>query len=96
MTNPALLVRGPIELRVTRWRCPHCPRSWSSRARTFDHIARCWRNPALRCCKTCQHFTPYEPAIDYPEHCDVGVPLNQIDGGGTSLVTNCDSWAAAA
>lgn len=49
---------SPIPVRVTRYRCPHCPRTASSRARSVEHMARCWRNPEARGCKTCRHFEP--------------------------------------
>ncbi|HEY9415037.1 MAG TPA: hypothetical protein VIQ30_09790 [Pseudonocardia sp.] len=63
----------PIPFRVTRYRCPHCPRTASSKARTVEHIGRCWRNPAARGCKTCKHFdNTYE---DYGEDCAAGVDL---------------------
>lgn len=95
MTRPDLLVPGPVELRVTRWKCPHCPRSASTRARSFDHIGRCWRNPARRGCKTCVHFVPYNPAVDEAEHCAAGVDLIHLDGGATTLRVDCDTWEAA-
>lgn len=63
----------PIPVRVTRYRCPHCTRSASSKQRCREHIARCWRNPDAKGCKTCKHFdNTYE---DYGEDCNVGVDL---------------------
>jgi len=46
----------PIKYRVTRFRCPFCTRSRSSRKLIADHMARCWKNPAVRSCVTCRHF----------------------------------------
>lgn len=64
---------APIAVRVTRYRCPFCARSHSSRGRAAEHIGRCWRNPEARGCKTCRHFdATYE---DYGEDCDLGVDL---------------------
>lgn len=64
----------PIPLQVTRYRCPHCARTASSKSRTREHMARCWYNPAVRGCKTCKHFdNTYE---DYGEDCNVGVDLS--------------------
>ena len=47
-----------IRLKVVRFQCPHCHRTHSKRAAADAHIARCWRNPQARACKTCAHFTP--------------------------------------
>lgn len=64
----------PIPVKVTRYRCPHCPRTGSSKARARTHMARCWYNPAARGCKTCKHFdNTYE---DYGEDCNAGVDLS--------------------
>lgn len=64
---------APIPVRVTRYRCPHCARSHSTRTRCVQHIGRCWRNPDARGCKTCIHF-----GVDitgYGEDCVAGVNL---------------------
>lgn len=63
----------PIPFRVTRYRCPHCPRTGSGKARVAEHMARCWRNPAVRGCKTCRHFVTWMG--DYGSDCAVGVSL---------------------
>jgi hypothetical protein len=74
-------VTAPIPVRVLRYRCPHCPRTGSSKARITDHISRCWTNPAAHGCKTCRHYRPGIPGeIDtgWPgemEHCAAGVSL---------------------
>ena len=61
----------PIAIRVTRYRCPTCARSHSTKSRCREHIARCWFNPEARGCKTCRHFEfGYEG-----EECAVGVSL---------------------
>lgn len=71
----------PIPVRVIRYRCPHCARSHSARARCVEHMARCWSNPGARGCKTCAHFQAAQPAeIDTgwpgePEGCASGVDL---------------------
>lgn len=78
----------PIPVRVTRYRCPHCVRSHSSRSGAVRHIARCWFNPDARGCKTCAHFEPADDACgctpgcnwgnsgqSIPEGCAVGVDL---------------------
>ena len=67
---------APIATVVTRWRCPFCPRSLSSKSRMVEHIGKCWRNPAVRGCKTCKHFEPYNMLAD-EESCSAGVELSR-------------------
>jgi len=70
----------PIAVQVTRYRCPFCPRSLSSKTRMVEHIGKCWNNPAARGCKTCRHFMPdeSEPDVGYvePEQCAADVGLS--------------------
>jgi len=81
----------PIPFKVTRYRCPHCPRTASSKARMVDHIGRCWTNPEARGCKTCAHYAQnYEGA----EFCAVGVDL-AVGDGATSPIVHCDLWEAS-
>jgi hypothetical protein len=74
-------VSQPIPVRVTRYACPHCPRTHSSRQRAVAHMGRCWYNPAAKGCKTCEYFMPAEHAdyvSGYPgadEYCMRGVGL---------------------
>lgn len=83
----------PIVVRAVRHQCPYCRRTWAKRAAAVAHIARCWHNPAVRGCKTCANFWPFEPGGCYsreaPERCGVG---RDITAG---LVTGCRQWAAA-
>lgn len=78
----------PIPVRVTRYACPSCSRTHSSKAGARRHIGRCWYNPEARGCKTCKHYEPAEPSGDYcfpgrfcrcnegtEESCAVGVSL---------------------
>lgn len=67
----------PIPFVVTRFRCPFCPRTASSKKRTAEHIGRCWHNPQARSCKTCKHYEPAEPSGDY---CFPGRPCNCNEG----------------
>lgn len=86
----------PIPVRVTRYQCPHCQRTHSSRRRAVDHIARCWYNPQARGCKTCRYFIPEQIADPrdwvpgMPEGCAVGVDLS-----GRPACPGChgDGWA---
>lgn len=60
---------------TVRWRCPHCRRSWSSKARANEHVAVCWRDPTKRACLTCKHHqTGYPGGYEeppHPEECEV-------------------------
>lgn len=83
----------PIPLVVTRHQCPHCRRTWAKKAPATAHIARCWKNPAARGCKTCHHHTPweegpYQPHPGFPEQCEEGRSLKE------GLHTGCPLWAA--
>lgn len=50
------LVDLPMPVVVSRHQCPFCRRfTRADAAQVRDHMTRCWRNPALRCCKTCTH-----------------------------------------
>lgn len=64
---------GPIPIKVTRYGCPHCGRTASRPVRTREHMARCWKNPEVRGCKTCKHFEPYGP--EWGDACNAGVDL---------------------
>lgn len=92
----------PLELHVTRYKCPHCPKSYSKKPTTIEHIGRCWLNPSARSCKTCEHRV--EPDYDYgansPEDCSVGVelPLHPRNNGNPefrTLPVHCPKWEPA-
>lgn len=86
---------------VTRYRCPHCGASRSKQAAAQAHADRCWKNPALRGCKTCVHFERgrvercdcgHPHCEDYdvqPDICLVGRDL--VDG---KPVIECPKWKA--
>lgn len=93
----------PIPFVVTRFRCPHCGRTASSRTRTRQHMGRCWFNPEARGCKTCKHFEPYGP--EWSDSCEVGVDLTEqvpdaLDPFGeyrkAGPIVNCVKWEAQA
>ena len=92
-TAPTTLV-----VTVTRHQCPHCRRTWAKRAAAERHVARCWRNPENRSCKTCAHLMPAEEG-PYPEHpgwpeeCSKGRELP--DESGVPL-TGCSLWGPTA
>jgi len=89
----------PIPVVVTRHQCPHCRRTHSKKAAAVAHIARCWKNPANRSCKSC---ALYEPAVwgepCFPgrwcdcnteaEHCLAGIALEP----NAMPVTSCPKW----
>ena len=88
----------PIAVKVTRYRCPFCRRSWSSRKRAADHIGRCWLNPEARGCKTCEHWQAHywEPIFadtgervacyELAEACRADVDIS------AGLRVNCPLW----
>lgn len=95
----------PIPVVVIRHQCPHCLRTRAKKSTAITHIARCWRNPANRACKSCAHFTPdYSviPDSDYPSPpevwespatCDADVDLPDRE---QMPVTNCPLWKQSA
>ncbi len=96
--EPAL---EPERIQVTRWRCPHCGRSRSSRSATVAHMARCWHNPGARSCKTCEFFEfDYdEPHVGYVgkgDVCGKNVELPVDVRGRTTLAVGCPQWKLAA
>lgn len=85
---------APIPVRVLRYQCPFCSRSASRPGRTREHMARCWRNPEARGCKTCKNFEPFEPGepevglADVDEGCAAGVNLT-----GHPACTTCGGYS---
>lgn len=91
---------APIAFKATRYRCPFCPRTGSSKARVTEHMSRCWTNPEARGCKTCEHFRDgydacgCEPGCNWgnsgepiPESCAAGVDLT-----GRPQCVACKGW----
>lgn len=46
----------PTPVKVTRYRCPSCGRTYSGRSGAREHMGRCWYAPENRGCKTCRWF----------------------------------------
>ena len=65
----------PHEITVRRYVCPHCNRGRSTRKSAVAHMARCWRNPANRSCKTCVWFAPADGISD--DRCSKGVVVGK-------------------
>lgn len=86
---------SPEQITVTRWRCPHCRRSWSSRRNATTHIGRCWHNPAARGCRTCQNFRA--GGVNSPETCAAGLqlPAHPRQPGDTTLAVGCGAHQLA-
>jgi hypothetical protein len=85
-----------IAIRVTRYQCPHCHRTRSTRRAAEAHIARCFKNPEARSCKTCAAYQPPEG----PDYSESGRPIYpgcaeschggvDISGG---LKVGCEHW----
>lgn len=92
----------PIPVVVTRHQCPFCRRTRAHKAAAVAHIGRCWFNPAVRSCKTCQHLDvdPGGPSC-FPERpCDCNRGgrecLEGIDLDGGKVVTDCTKWTEVA
>ena len=79
-----------------RYRCPHCRRSWASKARATTHVAECPHSPATRACATCEHLD--EPCCSTPNdscgchglfRCLKGIPLEEFR---QDWPKNCSEW----
>jgi hypothetical protein len=86
------LTAQPVQYSVTRFKCPFCGRSRSTRPPIVEHIARCWKNPDAHACLTCQHFERQapEPEVGFygMEWC--GAQDAELIQG---VVTGCPLWA---
>lgn len=81
----------PKVITVQRYVCRFCNRGHSTRKAAELHIARCWKNPAVRGCKTCAFFW-----VDRDED---GVGLRGTErctvldvGLSAGLRTGCPEW----
>lgn len=96
----------PVPVMVRRYDCPFCRHRRAAKKAAGEHMARCWRNPATRSCKTCAHLTEVadgEPCVPgQPCHCNEGYSYCEAGmtfGAVTFPVTGCPLWkprAAAA
>lgn len=94
----------PIKLVVTRYGCPHCRRTRSSKQAASQHMERCWWNPDARSCKTCAFYVPPSGGCGEQrcncwsdEECAAGVDLSQYDREGCvhrALPIGCPTWEA--
>ena len=92
---------APVPVTVQRYECPFCKRRRSAKRTAAEHIARCWRNPAARACKTCEHWVN-EPGGEpcFPgRHCDCNsgyadcrAGVEGVDKG--EIKTGCPLWQA--
>src|SRR5690242_9242341 len=88
----------PLPMIVTRYQCPHCRRTRSKQAAASAHIARCWKNPNARGCKTCAHFDQVPTGDDclpgHPCNCNNGWERCAADLSiKNGLVIDCPRWA---
>lgn len=89
-----------IPLVVTRYQCPHCRRTRAKRTAAESHIARCWHNPAVRACTTCEHYDEGGDACGCEPGCNWGAlgPIPPSCGAGVPLpedyrpVIDCPLW----
>ena len=75
----------PIAVKVTRYQCPHCRMTRANKNAAARHIARCFKNPAARGCKTCAAFSPAD-GIDCRELCDEGQDIK------SGIKMHCPLW----
>jgi hypothetical protein len=73
-----------IPVKVTRYKCPFCSKSRSSRKAAQTHVDSCWMDRVNHACKTCDNFRPIEP--EQAEHCAAGIDIT--DG----LQSQCPAW----
>jgi hypothetical protein len=90
---------APVEISVTRYVCPHCRRGHSKRRAAVEHIARCWRNPTNRTCKTCAHLhhEHAEPEVGLAgaTYCAaIEVDGRDLDLTGEAPRVGCPAWHA--
>jgi hypothetical protein len=95
------MAAAPIALTVVRYRCPFCTRTRAKKATTAAHIARCWHNPEVRACLTCEHRDAGGDACGCEPGCNWGndgQPYHPSCGAGLDLgedhrpVSNCPQW----
>lgn len=71
MTDQPTAVDLPMPVVVTRHQCPHCRRYTRADPKRVEwHMARCFKNPGARTCKTCAHHQ--EESIDHGHYCIPG------------------------
>ncbi|TWA90721.1 hypothetical protein FBY14_104225 [Azospirillum brasilense] len=76
---------------ATRYRCPTCRKTGSSRAQMQAHADTCIHNPDTKACATCganvQHRLPTEGGFTIEHGCAKGA--REV---GKALNLNCPSW----
>ena len=62
-----------VPLPVSRWACPFCRvKAYMSKASAARHMKSCAKNPVVRSCSSCFHFTR-RPCCDSPsDDCGCG------------------------
>lgn len=70
-----------IAYTTTRYRCPHCRKSYAAKGTAERHLVRCWRNPERRACLTCKHR----------DHGEYGEPECSIGEGAWPCCNECGS-----
>ena len=88
----------PIAFATTRYRCPHCRRSYAHKATATNHMALCFADPERRTCKTCQHDE--KPSGHRDDYFDGGCAKN-LDQGPSCIECGehpevCGHWRPAA
>lgn len=97
------IIELPIPVVVTRHQCPYCRRTHAKKPTALAHMGRCWKNPAVRSCKTCEHFDPGGDACGCTSGCNWGSNGPDMPSCNAEVqlpddykpVTNCPKWEAA-
>ncbi|MFJ4988684.1 hypothetical protein ACIP9H_33405 [Streptomyces sp. NPDC088732] len=97
-----LAVAVVLPVAVVRYQCPHCRKTRARKDSAQRHVARCFRNPDVRSCVTCEHHEPEESGTsceggrpcgcwDSPEACGVRPSSEQP---AKFPVIDCPLWEA--
>lgn len=83
---------------TTRYRCEHCHKSYARKGACATHEAECHRDPAVRACTTCAHFTRGRGNSYAANDCAIDAfPVVVVPYGVEQLVDftrHCTEWAA--
>jgi len=83
------------EIKAFECDTPGCTKYFRRKANATRHENSCWKNPALRACKTCKNLLtiPHEPEISAYGQLECAKGLTS-DGPEDpfKFLSNCDGW----
>jgi hypothetical protein len=96
MSRPEVIqsFSGVDEIRVTRYRCEGCRRSWSDRSAAVKHKARCWKHEDNKGCGSCVYAQKYYEDGSVMHSCALDLDTASVETGYTILTINCPSWSS--